>query len=191
MPALLPNSRDARKARRWLVAVLLAILLGGLALWLVPRFSADPETIIFVIRHGEKSPAPSKDPPLAPAGEARAQELVHVLRSANIQKIYASEFQRTQQTVRPLAAALSLTVDTSFIGKDLTALAGDILQNHPGQTVLVAHHSNTVPQLIALLGGGVIPPIDEATEFDRLYIVHHRQSGVTVTRMKYGAAASL
>ncbi len=177
------------KHRRWLLAVLLAILLGGLALWLVPRFFADPETIIFIIRHGEKSLAPGKDPPLTPAGEARAQELVHVMRSASIQKIYASEFQRTQQTVRPLATALSLTVDTSFIGKDLTALASDILKNHRGQTVLVAHHSNTIPHIIALLGGGVIPPIDEANEFDRLYLIHHRRSDVTVTLLKYGAPA--
>ena len=126
---------------------------------------------------------------MSPAGEARAQALVQIARTAGIQKIYASEFQRTQQTVQPLATALGLTIDTTFQGKDLSALSNDILTNHRGQTVLVVHHTNTVPQIIAQLGGGVVPPIDDAREFDRLYIIHHRRSGTTVTLLKYGATS--
>lgn len=173
----------------WTIALLLAMGLGGLALFALPRSPADPETIVFVIRHGEKALEHGKDPPLTAAGEARAQELIHVAREAGISKIYASEFRRTQQTVQPLAAALGLPVDTSFIGKDLTVLANDILTFHLGQSVLVAQHSSTLPQLIALLGGGSIPPIEEDREFDRLYIVHHRRSGTTITLLRYGATS--
>jgi phosphohistidine phosphatase SixA len=151
--------------------------------------SADPETIILIVRHAEKSTEPGTDPPLSAVGEARARELVHVAQASNVKKIYASEFRRTQQTVQPLATALGLSVDTSFRGKDLAGLANDILTSHRGEAVLVAHHSNTVPELIKLLGGGLVPPIDDKWEFDRLYIVHHRNSSVTVTALRYGAVS--
>ncbi len=187
MSAESPNSTATRKPRRWVAAILLAVVLGGLAHFLVPWLSAEPETVIVVIRHAERSSAPGKDPPLSPAGEARAQALVQVARTAGFQKIYTSEFQRTQQTAQPLATALGLTIDPTFQGKDLSGLSNDILKNHRGQTVLVVHHTNTVPQLIALLGGGVVPPIDDAREFDRFYIIHHRRSGTSLTLLKYGA----
>ncbi len=175
--------------RRW-ISIGLVAAVGLLILVLFARSaSPDPETVILVIRHAEKSSEPGNDPPLSEAGKARARELVHVAREANVQKIYASQFARTQQTVQPLATALGLTIDTSFRGKDLSALANDILTHQRGRTVLVAHHSNTVPELVKLLGGGVVPPIDDAHEFDRLYIVHHRNSGVTVTALRYGATS--
>ena len=40
-----------------------------------------------------------------------------------------------------------------------------------GGSHLVVGHSNTVPELVALLGGDGGPPIDEAGEYDRLYVV--------------------
>ncbi len=80
-----------------------------------------------------------------------------------------------------------MDVDSSFKGPDLSPLVKDILTNHRGQTVLIAHHSNTVPELIRLLGGGDVPPFNDDREFDRLYVVHHRPSGATVTALKYGA----
>jgi broad specificity phosphatase PhoE len=175
--------------RSWISIGLVAAAAGLLVLFPARSASPDPETIILVIRHAEKSSEPGSDPPLSEAGKARARELVHVAREADVQKIYASEFLRTQQTVQPLAAALGLEVDATFRGKDLAALVKDILTHQRGRTVLVVHHSNTVPELIKLLGGGVVPPIDDAREFDRLYIVHHRNSGVTVTALRFGAAS--
>jgi broad specificity phosphatase PhoE len=148
---------------------------------------AEPETIILLVRHAERSSAPGADPPLSAAGEARARELLHVARGANVKKVYASEYQRARQTVQPLADAVGLTVDSSFRGPDLAPLVKDILTNHRGQTILIAHHSNTVPELIRLLGGGEVRPINDAAEFDRLYVVHSRKGDVTVTALRYGA----
>lgn len=149
--------------------------------------SADPETVILLVRHAERSNAPGADPPLSSAGEARARELLHVARRANVKKIYASEYLRAKQTVQPLADALGLSVDSSFKGPDLSPLVKDLLTNHRGETILIAHHSNTVPDLIRLLGGGEVPAMNDAAEFDRLYIVHHRKDGATVTALRYGA----
>jgi phosphohistidine phosphatase SixA len=181
--------RKPGRARWWTFAIFLAAVAGLPACSPAPATTPDSETIILVIRHAEKSTEPGQDPPLNAAGEARARELVHVTRTANVEKIYASEFLRTRQTVQPLATALGLPVDASFQAKDPAGLANDILTNQRGRTVLVAQHSNTVPQLIELLGGGVVPPIDDAREFDRLYIVHLRRTGVSVTALKYGVAS--
>jgi len=110
-----------------------------------------------------------------------------VARPAGVKKIYTSEYLRAKQTAQPLAETLSLPVDASFKGPDLSPLVKDILANHRGETILIVHHSNTVPELIKLLGGGEVRPINDAGEFDRLYIVHHRAGETTVTALRYGA----
>ena len=54
--------------------------------------------------------------------------------------------------------------------------------------ILVAGHSNTTPKLVELLGGNPGPPIDEKTEYDRLYVVVLGADGaVTTTLLRYGA----
>ena len=44
------------------------------------------------------------DPLLSSAGEARAARLATMLAEAGVKAIYASEFRRTQDTGKPLAA---------------------------------------------------------------------------------------
>jgi hypothetical protein len=173
-----------------IIVIIMSIVVCILTIVIIRLLPLDQETVILLIRHAEKADSPPNDPPLrVPEGEARAQELVRVARGAGIQKIYATEFLRTQRTVEPLGLAIGQPVDTTFHADNAAGLVNDILANHGGQTVFVAHHSNTVPEIIHQLGGGVIPPIDEVTEFDRFYVVHHhRHSGVKVTLLKYGAA---
>ena len=183
-----PPVRPTIQFLRWIVA--LAIVCGFASCSKPAAEAAEKETVILLVRHAERSNAPGADPPLSTAGEARARELLRVTRGANVKKIYASEYQRAQKTVQPLADALGLTVDSSFRGPDLSPLVKDILINHRGKTILIAHHSNTVPELIRLLGGGEVRPINDATEFDRLYVVHYRESGVSVTALKYGATSA-
>lgn len=173
-----------------IIVIIVAITVCILTIVIIRLLPFDQETIILIIRHAERAATPPNDPPLrVPEGEARARELVHVAVGAGIQKIYASEFLRTQRTVEPLGLAIGEPVDTSFHTDNAAGLVNDILAHHRGQTVLVAHHSNTVPEIIQRLGGGVVPPIDDDTEFDRFYVIHHhRYSGVKVTLLKYGAA---
>jgi hypothetical protein len=53
---------------------------------------------------------------------------------------------------------------------------------------LVVGHSNTVPELVALLGGDGGPPIDEAGEYDRLYVVTLGDGGRVRTELqRFGA----
>jgi len=155
------------------------VIVGGVYLcW--PR----PITTVLLVRHAEPADTPPGNPTLNPAGQARAQELVHAAGSAGVAAIFATELTRTQQTVQPLAMQLGLSV-TQVPAADVAGLVGQIRTSHRGQVVLVAGHSNTVPQIIQELGGGTVTIGDG--EFDNLFVVTICWKRVKVLRLKYGA----
>ncbi|PCC68903.1 Histidine phosphatase superfamily (branch 1) [Nannocystis exedens] len=133
-------------------------------------------TAIFV-RHGEKAADDPRDPSLSPAGEARAQALADLLARAGVTHLFASEYRRTQATLRPLADAsdLQITVLPAAAPQELVAA----LRALPaGAVAVVAGHSNTVPALIGALGGQVRDTVDAGGQpalpdgaYDRLFFV--------------------
>jgi phosphohistidine phosphatase SixA len=131
-----------------------------------------------LIRHADV-PGGSADPALSAAGAARAQELRHVLRDAGLDAIYVTRWQRTQQTAAPLAADLGITPTQIDAAVDVIAA----IQGHPASSgVVVIGHTNTVPDIIAGLGGPAGVTID-ATEFDRLFVL----LGGRLSQLRYGA----
>jgi hypothetical protein len=55
-----------------------------------------------------------------------------------------------------------------------------------GESVLIVGHSNTVPEVIRMLGGDMVPTIDEK-EFDDIFIVTvYARGKAKVTHLKYG-----
>jgi len=143
-------------------------------------------TTVFLVRHAEKDTIPEGNPQLSEAGEVRAQDLVHVLEEAGVTAIYATQFRRTQDTVRPLADLLGLEVEVLYANRS-EQLAGTIRQDHRGGVVVVCGHSNTVPEIIEALGAGPVEPIEEANEYDNLYVVSLSEGGAAeVTTLKFG-----
>ena len=69
--------------------------------------TTQPKTIILV-RHAEKKVVlpENKDPDLSAEGESRAKEISRMFSGSGITAIYATQFKRTQQTVKPLAERL-------------------------------------------------------------------------------------
>jgi broad specificity phosphatase PhoE len=146
---------------------------------------AQPVTVILV-RHAERAAAPAQDPPLTPAGSARARLLAGMLRDAGVIAVYASEFRRTAETVQPTADRFRLPV-TQVKAGDPAALSRRVLAHKDG-TVLVAGHSNTVPAIIEQLGGpgGIV--ISES-EFDNLFVLRVPSAGgAALVRLRYGDA---
>jgi phosphohistidine phosphatase SixA len=152
-------------------------------------------TTVFLVRHAEKATTPPEDPPLTEAGNSRAQQLARMLERAGIKAIYTSQFLRTKQTAAPLAKSLGITPtlvpikmspsnpreisQQSF--KDIT---GKILER-AGDAALVVGHSNTVPEVIKMLGADEAVTIDEK-EFNDLFIVTVYAKGkARVARLKY------
>jgi broad specificity phosphatase PhoE len=168
-------------------AMLFAVLGAVVAFGYYATFSR-PVTTVIVVRHAEKIIDPSNnDVELSAAGHARAQEIVRMFGEAGVNAVYATQYKRTQQTVKPLADKLGLTA-TIVDSKKTGDLIAQIRAQHSGQTVLIAGHNSTVPEIVAALGGPKYPTIPE-TEYDHLYIVTvYRTGKAQVLKMKYGAS---
>lgn len=163
--------------------------LGSLAAvlrWLLCLIGRCPPTTVVLLRHADVALPPStNDDPLNASGQARATTLVHVLGQAGVDAIYASPFQRTQQTAEPLAGHAGLS--TRVWAASPADLAAEILEDHRGRTTVVVGHSNTVPQVIAALGASWTGTI-AADEFDNLFWVTVPHNGQKrVHHLHYGA----
>jgi 2,3-bisphosphoglycerate-dependent phosphoglycerate mutase len=139
-------------------------------------------TTVILTRHAEIDTAHGADPPLNAQGKRRAELLRSMLAESGIDAIYVSHFSRTRETARPLAVSQGRIPIVLDEPKDIAA---DILSNHPGDTVLVVGHSNTVPETIGILGGGRLPVIDEH-EFNNLFVATVFQPDkAAIVKLKY------
>ena len=161
--------------------IILAVLMMTLAL---AGCCANPEPLtVYLVRHAEKIDH-GDDPGLTAEGSARAAALARALGDANIEHVHSSDTIRTRDTASPAAAAWSMEVEL-YDPRDLPALVEKL--RSMGGTHLVVGHSNTTPEAVGLLGGDPGPEIEEATEYDRLYIVTVGQDGSVDTVMdRYG-----
>ena len=173
--------------RTVLVFSMLFAVLGAVVVLAYFATFRRPVTTVILVRHAEKIIDPNNtDPDLSSAGQARAQELVRMFGDAGINAIYATQYKRTQQTVKPLADKLGLPVN-QVNSKSTADLLAQIRSQHSGQVVFIAGHNNTVPEIVAALGGPTFPVIPE-TEFDNLYIVTvYRTGKAKVLKLKYGS----
>lgn len=151
-----------------------------------------PSTTVIVVRHGERAAEPAADPILTPAGSARADALAELVKDAGVKAVVSTQFQRTRLTVAPTAAKLGLTaqvMDARAPGH-ARMVADSVLAKHRGQVVLVAGHSNTVPDIVAAFGAPKPADICDAG-YDNLFIVTVPASGpASVVRLRYGAPTS-
>ncbi|MBK8500811.1 MAG: histidine phosphatase family protein [Saprospiraceae bacterium] len=139
--------------------------------------------VCFLVRHAEKADL-SADAELSEAGKERTLELAKFLRSANIEYVHSSDFIRTRETAAPTANEFGLTTEI-YDPDDLEELAHKIRAK--GGNHLIVGHSNTTPEMVKLLGGDPGSQINEAGEFDRLYIVYvpANSTGKSIL-MRYG-----
>lgn len=183
------KDKDSR-ARFYLLTILVVLIGASLFPFssLAVNQTAQPITVILV-RHAEKKVVPpeNKDPDISADGEARAKEIARMFSGAGITAIYATQYKRTQQTVKPLADQIRVPF-TQVEAKKTSDLVALIRARNAGETVFVAGHNNTVPEIIAALGGPQFPIIPE-TEFDNLYILTIQKDGVAkLVKLKYGSS---
>ncbi len=165
-----------------LCLAVLALLLAG-ASFTPAQDPLPPQEpgVVFLVRHAEKG-GEGRDPELSEAGEARAAELVEMLRDSRIQHVHSTDYLRTQKTAGPVAAALGLEV-TSYDPRDPSSVLETL---RAGGRHLVVGHSNTTPAMVKLLGGDPGEPLGE-DDYDRLYIVTLAPDGpVSTVLLHYG-----
>ncbi len=128
---------------------------------------ADEPLVVFLVRHAEKVDS-SEDPALSEAGRERAALLARVLRDAHLERVHSSDYHRTRDTAAPVAELARAEVEL-YDPHNLPALVEKL--KLVGGRHLVVGHSNTTPDVVKLLGGDPGTPIEEADEYDRLYVV--------------------
>jgi len=149
---------------------------------------ADDTTTFIIVRHAEKVDN-SRDPDLSATGHARGQALASRLAREPLAAIYATEFKRTGQTVAATATAHAITTTPYPAAQPASDFAAALKTAHSKGTVLIAGHSNTVPEIVAALCACPVAPMPDH-EYDRLSIVRIDAGGAAqLTVERYGAAS--
>ena len=164
------------------------LLASAIAATVTSGALSQPSTVILV-RHGEKATEPPGDPRLSATGQQRARDLARALADAKVGMIVTTQFERTKATARPLADSLHQTmtvVATGSMKEHIEATAAKVKSAPKGSTVLVVGHSNTVPLIIAALGGPKMPDLCDA-EYSNLFVVEMGES-TKLIRGHFGAA---
>ncbi|TWG86948.1 Fructose-2,6-bisphosphatase [Luteimonas sp. J16] len=157
-------------------AALLATLLPLAACAATPPPDDAAGATFVVVRHAEKDSAGGADPGLSEAGRARADRLADRMAAEPLVAAYATGYRRTQETIGPAARRHGLEP----VAYDAHLAAGEFASrlraDHPRGTVLVAGHSNTVPEIVSALCACPAEPMDE-DEYDRLSVVRVDAAG--------------
>ena len=174
------------RTRTIVVFAMLFAVLGAVVVFGYFSTFSRPVTTVILVRHAEKKLEPNnQDPDLAPEGVERAQEIARVFGNAGINSIFATQYKRTQQTVKPLSDRTGVAV-TVLQANQPDELVKRIQTSLRGQTIFVAGHNNTVPAIASQLSGETFPVIPES-EYDNLFIVTvYRFGKAKVVRLKYG-----
>lgn len=185
-------------AYRFAFFILLAATLLLLTPFLSKTHAMDDDfkpTTVILVRHAERADAPREDPPLNQEGVARAQRLAALLATSGVKAIYTSQFLRAKQTAEPLAKQSGISVTPIAlqpkqgrpreVSEESIRKVVDAIMERAGETSLVIGHSNSVPDVIKMLGGDITPTIDEKA-FDDLFIVTVYGKGkAKVLHLKY------
>jgi broad specificity phosphatase PhoE len=145
----------------------MAALCFSVILIFVAEAYAQNMRTIFLLLHADKF-SDYNDAPLSEAGRRRADCLANTLADAQIQQIFTSDLQRTQQTAAPLAEKLHLK--PVAIPLSMPEKLIDAIRSSKETNVLVVWHDATLPMILRALGAPEISPIAH-TEYDRFFIL--------------------
>jgi phosphohistidine phosphatase SixA len=144
---------------------------------------------VVLVRHAEKAPGASADPPLSHAGVQRAQALAKVLEGAAPALIITSTLQRTVQTAAPSVGpgvALRRVPLEGGVEAHVGAVANEARRQASTDLILIVGHSNTVPAIAAELGSEATLMPD--CEYDRLIVLQLAPGAATrALTARYGA----
>jgi phosphohistidine phosphatase SixA len=109
-------------------------------------------SVVYLFRHAEKEIVEGEnDPDLTAEGRERSKALAEALKDVKSGVLYSSQYRRTRQTVAPLEKVWSM--ETRIVQAQNPKEQIDLLfEKHCGEAVLISGHSNTLPNLISLLG---------------------------------------
>jgi 2,3-bisphosphoglycerate-dependent phosphoglycerate mutase len=153
------------------------------------RLEANNQTTTFIIvRHAEKENN-DKDPNLSTDGKLRAEALRNILTNVDVNAIYSTSYNRTRQTVLPLANEKGIPIEEYPAQKPHKLLIEEILTTNRGKTIVIVGHSNTVPEILKAIDSNSQNITINENQFDNLFIVYHSNDGNSkVLNLKYGTS---
>ena len=157
---------------------LLLVITFSLPSWSQDTTSDNQTTTYYFIRHAEKdrTDKSNRNPELNKLGKKRAKKWCKYFRKINLDAIYSTNYNRTQQTAAPTAKKKKLDV----LDYDPRTLYSEEFKNATqGKVVLIVGHSNTTPAFVNMvLGNKKYENIDD-NDNSKLFIV--TISGDTIT----------
>ncbi|NNF15493.1 MAG: histidine phosphatase family protein [Gammaproteobacteria bacterium] len=136
--------------------------------------AGSPPTVIYLVRHAEKETT-SSDPELSVQGKRRAAALNRFLANEPIDVLLSSDYRRTKATLKPLALRHNLDIKIYDAGNP-AALVAKVLDQYAGKRMVIAGHSNTVPDLAGRFqSSGELNFVTRADldhdEYERIFVV--------------------
>jgi 2,3-bisphosphoglycerate-dependent phosphoglycerate mutase len=150
-----------------------------------PKTQDNKATTFIILRHAEKEPA-GKDPNLSSDGLLRAEALRYMFSGVDISAVYSTPYNRTRQTVNPLARDKGIPITEYPASKLSIELINEILAAHRGKTVVIVGHSNTVPEILKVLSGNSFTAAISESQYDNLFVVNYTDNRPMVMPLKYG-----
>jgi len=165
-----------------------SLLLGVVLVITLVSGCAGPITQITIVRHADI--IGGVNPSLTAEGVLRAEALRDRYANSNIAAVYSTNASRTIQTATPIALAHGLEVITYSRASEVAEL---VLNDHPGELVVIVGHSNTVGPIAEEFGAdlpaGFSHPIDEL-DFDNMLLVLVNADGdASAFHTTYGTAS--
>ena len=151
-------------------------------------FNSPQDKTIIVVRHAEKLKDAGRDPSLSEAGTLRAKALADSLAQLRLSQAIASNYQRTQLTLKPIAKANNITIQIAATTDGLQAHVAQIVElvNAADGNTIIAGHSNTVPLIITALGGPQTAPLNES-DYGNLFKLTITETGeVSLEKHHFG-----
>ena len=152
---------------------LLALIALAACAYIAP---IQPRAVYYVMRHLDTLQG-VQDPGLTEQGRQRAERLATWFGDDPPASILVSDTRRARETVTPLAARLGIEPRV-YDPADTAGLIAEISKEPP--PVLIVGHSNTVPDIIARLGGERPAPLAH-TDFGDVWQIE-QGSGRTLRR---------
>lgn len=173
-----------RLRRRPLFTPVWLSLLGGIAFLLASSWvwNSLGTTTAILVRHAETDGV-GPERQLSAAGLRRATMLAEMLRDVPLTAIYVTELRRTRATGE--AVATTTGAELIEVPAADTAKLARLLKRRKDQVVLVIGHSNTLPDLVARLGG---PPtsLDESDHAQLLVLTTGWLERTQILALRYG-----
>ncbi|MFN1833893.1 SixA phosphatase family protein [Balneola sp. MJW-20] len=130
----------------------------------------------YLMRHAEKLNDGTADPSLSPDGLKRSIHLSEILLDKGITAIYSTPFNRTKETVMPLAREIGVDIE-EYDFRKLNDHIEKWYESHKGQSIVIVGHSNTTPFLVNLvMGSDTLKQLNENAYGD-LFILKSQSPG--------------